>query len=895
MLKIKQVIEITVAWAGAGMIGVLALSVSGCGDSSQELNVGVVDFPIAYIKRSVLTDEEGVVVEEDIRDQTLFQPGADLYLRQRAAPSATEINITGEITGGLGDVRWVSASFDGTKLLFSLRLPDIEGVDDEDQPTWNIWEYDIAEAHLRRVISVDLFAEKSDDVAPHYLTDGRIVFSSARQSTARTMLVDEGKSGYSGLSESLRNGEAMVLHVMRADGTRIEQISFNQSHDLTPTVLRSGEILYSRWDGARRNGGINLYKINPDGTNLQLIYGGHSHDNGGADDVQFMRPKEMPDGRILVASRPFESSVGDNLVFLDVENYSDKDKPLVDGMGGSAESPATIYDVSFDGLSLGGRFSAAAPLWDGSNRALISWSPCRLIEGSRIVPCNRQTLPEAEEAPPLYGVFIYDFSNDTQLPVVIPKEGVIYSDIVAAQPRDVEYFSAPAKDPALVSENVGILHIRSVYDRDGVFDDMGARISGVDSIAKMADPRVAPVELQVPRFIRLVKGVAVPDRSVLNIPRFAYGVSRANLMRDIIAYAPVEPDGSVKIKVPANVAFTIEVLDERGHRVSENHRNWMQVRPGEVLTCNGCHDHDSGQAHGRKLAERSINYGAQTSGVSFNEGTVDTMIAEMGESMAETRIRESCGTDLDILSCPELSPKMNLTYDDIWTDTVKANRAAVPSFNYRYEDLNSEIPTRAACLVLWEAGCRITINYETHIHPLWSLPRVDSVAMTDHTCTNCHNSVDTLGVLQLPAGQLDLSDGPSVPVSGRFQAYQELFVQDQEQAIVDGMLIEVFVLVPALDELGEQIVDAEGQPVPDVPEAVNARRPAMAVSGARRSYFMEKMLNEELRAGRSLSSADAVDYVDHRGMLSDVELKLIAEWLDLGGQYYNNPFDIPVP
>ena len=32
---------------------------------------------------------------------------------------------------------------------------------------------------------------------------------------------------------------------------------------------------------------------------------------------------------------------------------------------------------------------------------------------------------------------------------------------------------------------------------------------------------------------------------------------------------------------------------------------------------------------------------------------------------------------------------------------------------------------------------------------------------------------------------------------------------------------------------------------------------------------------------------------DHFGTLAAAELKLIAEWLDIGGQYYNNPFDVP--
>jgi hypothetical protein len=32
----------------------------------------------------------------------------------------------------------------------------------------------------------------------------------------------------------------------------------------------------------------------------------------------------------------------------------------------------------------------------------------------------------------------------------------------------------------------------------------------------------------------------------------------------------------------------------------------------------------------------------------------------------------------------------------------------------------------------------------------------------------------------------------------------------------------------------------------------------------------------------------------HEGRLSEHELRLISEWLDVGAQYYNNPFDAPV-
>jgi hypothetical protein len=32
----------------------------------------------------------------------------------------------------------------------------------------------------------------------------------------------------------------------------------------------------------------------------------------------------------------------------------------------------------------------------------------------------------------------------------------------------------------------------------------------------------------------------------------------------------------------------------------------------------------------------------------------------------------------------------------------------------------------------------------------------------------------------------------------------------------------------------------------------------------------------------------------HAGYLTPAELRLISEWLDIGAQYFNNPFDAPV-
>src|SRR5690606_8011779 len=128
--------------------------------------------------------------------------------------------------------------------------------------TWNIWEYFFESGELRRVIASDLTAEIGHDVAPHYLPDGRIIFSSTRQLRSSAVLLDEGKPQFAAMDED-RNEMAFVLHVMNADGTDIQQVSFNQSHDFDPSVMANGQVVFSRWDHMGSNNSVNLYRMNP--------------------------------------------------------------------------------------------------------------------------------------------------------------------------------------------------------------------------------------------------------------------------------------------------------------------------------------------------------------------------------------------------------------------------------------------------------------------------------------------------------------------------------------------------------------------------------------------------------------------------------------------------------
>ncbi|MEO1202556.1 MAG: hypothetical protein AAFX10_07605, partial [Pseudomonadota bacterium] len=115
----------------------------GFGDG-QTADPVVLDFPIVYVRRPLVVDAMGNVEETDARDLIEFNVGADLYYRDRASPSTPDVNITGAVTAGLGDIRDVEFSHDGEKVVFAMRAQFIEGADEDDQPTWNVWEYEVA-------------------------------------------------------------------------------------------------------------------------------------------------------------------------------------------------------------------------------------------------------------------------------------------------------------------------------------------------------------------------------------------------------------------------------------------------------------------------------------------------------------------------------------------------------------------------------------------------------------------------------------------------------------------------------------------------------------------------------------------------------------------------------
>ena len=199
---------------------------------------------------------------------------------------------------------------------------------------------------------------------------------------------------------------------------------------------------------------------------------------------------------------------------------------------------------------------------------------------------------------------------------------------------------------------------------------------------------------------------------------------------------------------------------------------------------------------------------------------------------------------------------MDPVYEDVWTDEVNAQRARDTGFEYRYADLATPAPARAECQMDWQAGCRSVINYEQHIHPLWNRDRGAD------TCTRCHGPLDDNGNLQVPMRISGSHRWPFDQEPSQFKSYRELLFPDNVSSA----------RVP-WDWCGRSRHGAAN------PGAGNGE-PLDVPGGCLGKHGLHRPVRP---TGTSCGPP-----------LDPAELRLVYEWLDIGAQYYNDPFAVPV-
>lgn len=822
---------------------------------SQDPDPVFVDSAVAYIERP-LPKMNATIRPDAILSPATFNPGAHLILKARAQASAPEINISDKIfppTKGpadtrvaqLYDVKDPSPSRDGKKLLFALRAPQLANTPAELQPTWDIWEYDRTTDKTRRILTSKEEDDLGQDVQPAYLPDGRIVFSSNRQTLTRQQILDRNGAAYRASAEGT-NEYSYNLHVVNADGTNLQQLTFNPAMDLNPRVLNDGQIVFMRRDRLGGNDSISFYTIKPDGTELSFYYGYHSKEIGSEKKpATYFNPQVQDDGKILASLRPRSNTqYGGDLITLNTEQFYEREQSL-NGASGTAQVSITQGAAYSEPLgteetpaapSPAGYFQAAFPLNDKEQRYLVSWSACRVIDPvtKARIPCKNQPV-ELPEAEPLYSLWMYNGATQTQLPVSIPPADSVmnlFNPVILADKPTLP-LAAGNTSSTLRTENAGVLHIHQVNDL-GLNAYQGAK------------------------YLRVLGHVPLPKNDDLELVNGAFGVGgRGAGMFDILAYAPLETDGSIKLKLPAQVPFTLELVDANGRRVGPRHQNWLSLGAGEIRDCKGCHVANNANApHGRLAAEPL-------------PGT-----ASIASSLPERTPTLGIGA----LSYLNISKTIN---------TLPANCQALETTITWRSPANKE-----ACSSQWEAGCASTINYLEHIQPLWLADRrscdAQHAVTRDLTCTRCHDRTAPARMQEAGADAQALADFAALNVQLDLRAtptdntdfvtsYTQLFTSVNEQEYIqqdDGSYTSQEKLYPTpvtiTQEDGTQVTEIQM-----LPRAIGARLNTAGARSTPATRFLARFNN----------AADANHY---QGLSLDEQF-LISEWLDLGAQYYNEP------
>ena len=389
--------------------------------------------PNDLIQQQPSTD--ALVFVKQVGEETLNRTWApsNLYKLSPIAPDGVVSAITNFVGASISDP---AVSFDGTKILFSMRPP---GGSDR-----NIYEINADGTGLRQVTSGG-----GHDFDPLYLPDGRILFTSSRD----------------GEMDEYNHSLAEHLYACDMNGLNLERVSYNQSNDFDPELLPSGRIIYTRWEHFGTMNRFPLFVTNPDGTGTFHLYGPH--------DKNFFHPAPTPDGRyIAIESTRIEGDSG----------------PLAMLMPEQGPADPAAGDTTIHWNVLTPQVNTSGEPW-----AFGAFKFPRSIGGNLFVASY--TLPAATTADVDYGLYTFTLDQTGAGTLADPARFAVHSlTFLYNDPTSNEYDAqllAPHPKPPIVvstidrSVNYGVFLAQDVFNR-GTNDGQEIPLRGVDRIDSIA-------------------------------------------------------------------------------------------------------------------------------------------------------------------------------------------------------------------------------------------------------------------------------------------------------------------------------------------------------------------------------------------------------------------------
>ncbi len=533
-------------WAAPAAVVYAALLLTSCLEPADQILQRYGQSAIVFVKEaSVGTANDNVAMASNTNE---FYPGTDLCLLSPVSPTGTLTNLTEQWTRAAQNQNdWGAAqdpevSFDGTKILFSMRRPRTNN--ERNQP-WSIYEMNADGTNLVRLTSPDI-GDNWDDVDPAYIDDNHIVFGSTRNH----ILDEYERRSVTQLFTGERGPNGVLVNV--------RQITFNQSHDQNPFIHSSGNIYFTRWDHLGNPNKMPLFTVHPDGTRQFVLYGADETFGTGmtSGSRTFMEARELQDGglvsSIMERTSRFE---GGAIAIIDLAKFTSAPQIITPGA-----SPYNNTQVKSDAV-----YKTPYPIMDGTKeRILVAMSPH---------PVGPKTDPYSN-----YDLFVMDKDGGNMTLVYADSKYNNYDPVVVA-PRTlpVKPFTVDTLVQAAraAGAKTGIFFDADVYSRQ----DNDGHMSSQELLNGQTDR-----SKDLAKFVRVIQAIPLKPnyQGMSNLGHTEFEKQK------VIGYGDVRPDGSLSIEVPANLAMHIQTLDSNGMMLV-NQLQWINVMPGEQRMCTGCH------------------------------------------------------------------------------------------------------------------------------------------------------------------------------------------------------------------------------------------------------------------------------------------------------------------
>ena len=326
----------------------------------------------------------------------------------------------------------------------------------------------------------------------------------------------------------------MVL--FNPNNKNIRRLTFDQDANWNPVIMHNGRVMYTRWEYTDLTHYFSriVMHMNPDGTENKALFGSGSMFPNSTFDIQPLPGHSSAFVGVISGHHGIARS-GRLLLF-------DPTKARKGVEGIIQEIPfreRTIIPEIKDELVNGvwPQFLKPTPLDD--KYYLVS---AKLNEND------------------LWGLYLVDvFDNVTCL---MKTEGTGYISPIVVRKNNTP---PVIPDRVNLNSNEATVFIQDIYEGEG--------LRGV--------PRGQVKSLRVHAY----------EYAYLNTPsdHTAQGIQSGWDIKRLLGTVPVEEDGSVIFKIPANTPVSIQPLDESGAAIQWM-RSWLTGMPGEIVSCIGCHE-----------------------------------------------------------------------------------------------------------------------------------------------------------------------------------------------------------------------------------------------------------------------------------------------------------------